>query len=197
MIILRTLPLALLILAMPAAFGAAPADPPPWETSPLTLESGLLWQVGKSTSLSYRIVPTQLSWRTSEVFGYALPDGSRVLVRTRISAMANWIQQGPESYYVALNASPSLEWWNAAGTWSLFGGAGGGFGLTDSRGVDGGQGQDFTLHWFARSGMERRLSATSSLQAGAFFLHMSNLGMTDPNPGIDAVGFTLGWSAGF
>ena len=32
------------------------------------------------------------------------------------------------------------------------------------------------------------------LNAGIMYQHMSNGGMTKPNPGIDALGFTLGYS---
>jgi len=38
------------------------------------------------------------------------------------------------------------------------------------------------------------LTDTVSLRAGAMFQHMSNGGATDPNPGIDALGFTIGCS---
>jgi lipid A 3-O-deacylase len=187
------------LLAPPALLLAAASlqAEAPWESSAWSVESGLLWQAGNNTQLSYRIVPTQLSWRTSEVFGYGLPSGGRLSVRSRFGLLGAWMQQGPESYYAALNASPSIEWWSSDRTWALQGGAGGGLGLTDSRGVSGGQGQDFTFHWFARAGVERQINAQTSLLAGVLFLHMSNLGLTDPNPGIDAVGFTVGLSRRF
>lgn len=170
---------------------------PPWTLPAVTLESGLLWQAGASTPLSYRLVPTQLTWRSPEVLGTDFENGSRLLVRHRFGLLGAWIQQGPESYYMAVSGSPSVEWWSAAGTWAVFGGAGGGVGLTDSRGVEGGQGQDFTLHWFARAGIERFIAPHASLTAGVMFLHLSNGGQTDPNPGIDAVGFTLGYARTF
>jgi hypothetical protein len=74
----------------------------------------------------------------------------------------------------------------------LFTGAGGGFGLTDARGITGGLGQDFTLNWFIRIGIEHRIARRRSFSAGIMYQHMSNAGMTKPNPGIDALGFTLG-----
>ena len=169
----------------------------PWTSSTITVESGLLWQAGSSTDLSYRLVPTQLSWRSAEAMGRGFENGSRLLIRHRFTLMGTWVQQGPESAYIAVAASPSVEWWNAAGTWALYGGAGGGFGLIDSGDVEGGQGQDFTLHWFARAGVEHVISRDVSLTAGVMFLHLSNGGQTDPNPGIDAVGFTLGLSMRF
>ena len=104
------------------------------------------------------------------------------------------MQQGPESYYVAVAGSPSLEWWNPEGTWALFGGSGGGFGLVDSQAVRGAQGQDFTLNWFARGGIEHVTDRGMSWSVAVMFQHMSNGGATEPNPGIDAVGLMAGWT---
>jgi hypothetical protein len=107
------------------------------------------------------------------------------------------MQNGPESHYLGFSGSPSVEWWNKSGTWSLFTGSGGGFGLVDSRGIKGGQGQDFTLNWFIRGGIEHVLPNNRRLSAGIMYQHMSNGGQTKPNPGIDALGFTLGYSWAF
>ncbi|NJM37631.1 MAG: acyloxyacyl hydrolase, partial [Akkermansiaceae bacterium] len=42
-----------------------------------------------------------------------------------------------------------------------------------------------------------KMTENFSLLGGAYFIHHSNLGLTDPNPGIDALGFTLGCSFKF
>ena len=173
----------------------APAKP--WETGALNIESGVLWQVGSLTPISYRLVPTQFSWRSKQFLGHVFADGSRLIVRHRLTLIATWIQSGPESHYVGVSGSPSIEWWNAAGTWSLFGGAGGGFGWIDSGDVPGGQGQDFTFNWFIRGGIEYVTSKNGCLSAGIMYQHLSNGGQTEPNPGIDALGFTLGYSWAF
>jgi long-subunit fatty acid transport protein len=76
----------------------------------------------------------------------------------------------------------------------VYAGAGGGFGLIDSQGVEGGQGQDFTLNWFGHLGLQRVINDSLTLRVGTMFQHMSNGGATSPNPGIDAVGFTVGAS---
>lgn len=165
----------------------------PWEDRAVNVETGLLWQVGVNTPLSYRLVPTQLSWRSREAFGWQLGSG-RLTVRHRFTLLGSWVQQGPESHYLALAASPSVEWWDRSGRWSVYSGAGGGFGWLDSQAVPGAQGQDFTLNWFARGGVEYRNSQYTSVTVGMMFQHLSNGGQTDPNPGIDALGFTLGWS---
>jgi hypothetical protein len=43
-------------------------------------------------------------------------------------------------------------------------------------------------------GLRQEITPGVSLPGGVCFTHHSNLGMTDPNPGIDALGFTLGRS---
>ncbi len=186
----------------PIATSAAEAVAPTWASSAISLESGLLWQAGKNTPLAYRLVPTQLSWRSKRNFGRTFADGSNLLVRHRLTLLATWVQQGPESHYVGFIGSPSIEWWDKTNTWCWYGGAGGGFGWLDSQAVRGAQGQDFTFNWMARAGVERVLTGRSkagrgTVSAGVMFQHMSNRGATDPNPGIDAVGFTAGYAWSF
>ncbi len=181
-----------------AASHASASEPlRPWAAHEVTVETGLLWQVGDNTQLSYRLVPTQISWRSARVFGWELSGGRQLLVRHRFGLLGTWVQQGPESHFIAVHGSPSIELWNRAGTWALVGGAGGGFGLLDSQAVVGGQGQDFTLHWFARLGVEHAARRGLRFSGGVLFQHMSNGGQTNPNPGIDAIGFTLGVSRPF
>ncbi len=173
------------------------ADPPqkrPWETSALSVETGVLWEIGTGTPIAYRLVPTQLVWRSPKAFGWTFKDGSKLLVRHRLALIGTWVENGPESHYVGFSGSPSVEWWNKAGTWSLFTGSGGGFGWIDARGIKGGQGQDFTLNWFIRGGIEHVTAKNLRWSAGIMYQHMSNGGQTKPNPGIDALGFTLGYS---
>jgi len=181
------------VLGLTGQAAESPA-PRPWESGALNLETGLLWNIGTGTPLAYRLVPTQLSWRSKEFLGHAFADGSRIMVRHRLTLIGTWIQQGPESHYVGFSGSPSVEWWDRTGTWSLFTGAGGGFGLLDSRGVRGGQGQDFTLNWFIRGGVEIVMATDRRFSVGVMYQHLSNGGQTTPNPGIDALGFTLGYS---
>lgn len=179
---------------------AAPASTPiaddfkQYRQNSFDLESGMLWQIGHNTPIDYRLVPTQLSWRTPRMFGLDFSDGSSLSVRNRFTLIGTWVEEGPESHYFGFSLSPSVEYWNAKQTWSVYAGAGGGCGLIDSQDVVGGQGQDFTLNWFAHLGLQHVLSDSLTLRVGAMFQHMSNGGATDPNPGIDALGFTLGAS---
>jgi hypothetical protein len=187
---------ALLFLAF-ARSASGSEERQPGDQSAFDLETGLLWEIGHSTPLAYRLVPTQLSWRSAKFFAHEFEGGSQLLLRHRLTLLGTWVQAGPESHYVGLAGSPSIEWWNRRGNWSLFTGAGGGFGVIDSRGAVGGQGQDFTLNWFARAGVEHVTRRHAHLTTGLMFQHMSNGGRTNPNPGIDAFGFTVGYGWSF
>lgn len=192
---LRCLLLAATVAVVSPAAETIPLRP--WETGALNVETGMLWQIGTLTPLAYRLVPTQLSWRSKEFIGHEFADGSRLMIRHRLTLIGTWVQQGPESHYVGFSASPSVEWWDPTAKWSFFFGSGGGFGAIDSRGVAGGQGQDFTFNWFIRGGIEHVTAKDRRFSLGLMYQHMSNANQTDPNPGIDALGFTAGYSWAF
>jgi lipid A 3-O-deacylase len=178
-----------------ASCSTARADSTPiWRESAVDFETGLLAQVGHNTPIDYRLVPTQLAWRSPRVFGYDFAGGASLLLRHRVSALGTWVAEGPEHQYLGFMFSPCVEYWNAAQTRAIYTSAGGGLGWIDSQGVVGGQGRDLTLNWFAQLGVQQVLTDTLSLRVGAMFQHMSNGGATDPNPGIDALGVTLGCS---
>ena len=176
-----------------ASLAAEPVAGQPWASGALNIESGILWEIGTGTPFAYRLVPTQLSWRSAEFAGHVFSDGSRIVLRHRLTLIATLIQIGPESHYIGVAGSPSLELWDKTGTCSLYTGSGGGFGVTDARGIKGGLGQDFTLNWFIRGGLEIVTAKNARFNAGIMYQHMSDGGMTKPNPGIDALGFTLGY----
>lgn len=173
----------------------AAADPlDRWEW---TLESGYLWNVGNNTDIDYEIIPTQLTLRSPVVWTWWTDEnGAEIVVRNRFSLLMETITSGPESYYVGAAAAPSIEYGFPDGETSLFFSIGGGCGWTDSAGGSEAMGQDFTLNWFTQLGLRREIMENVALLGGVYFIHHSNLGMTDPNPGIDALGFTLGcgWS---
>jgi hypothetical protein len=175
------------------AWADEPVPGRPWESSAYDLEVGVLREIGSGTTFDYRLVPVQFSWRSKEFMGHVFADGNRIVVRHRLTVLGTWMQNGPESHYIGVAGSPSVEWWDRTGKWSLFTGAGGGFGVTNSKASEGGLGQDFTLNWFIRGGVEHVIAKNRRLSAGIMYQHMSNGGMSKPNPGIDALGFTLGY----
>ncbi len=161
-----------------------------WEC---TLESGYLWNIGHNTDIDYEIVPTQLTFRSPIAWTlWDDPEGAKLVVRNRFSALFEAITHGPESHYIGLAAAPSIEYWFPSEKTSAFFSIGGGFGWTDSAGGAQALGQDFTFNWFSQLGIRQKITKDLSVLGGLYFIHHSNLGLTDPNPGIDALGFTLG-----
>lgn len=169
----------------------------PWDRSFIDLEAGYLWKVGGDTPLDYGMAPVMLSWRSKEVLGIHFDKGSALIVRNRLTLLGQWIETGPENHYFGLMGAPSLEWWNPSGTFSLYGSIGGGAGWLDSQGVVGGQGQDFTLNWFAAAGVAFAVTDSLQVRTGVMFQHLSNGGATTPNPGVNTMGATLGLSWAF
>lgn len=182
---------SLFVLLCSASLAAAKGDPA--DTWEWTLESGYLWNVGHNTEIDYEIVPTQLTLRSPVVWTWWKDEnGAEIVVRNRFSLLMEAITAGPEDYYLGAAGAPSIEYWFPDDRTSVFFSIGGGFGWTDSSGGSDGMGQDLTFNWFTQLGVRRELMENVSLLAGVYFIHHSNLGMTDPNPGIDALGFTLG-----
>ena len=181
--------LALLsLLTIPAL--AHEADTWEW-----TLESGYLWNVGHNTEIDYEIIPTQLTLRSPVAWTlWEDETGAKLVVRNRFSALFEAITKGPEDTYIGLAAAPSIEYWFPSQKTSAFFSIGGGFGWTNSSGGEQGLGQDFTFNWFSQLGLRQKITKDISILGGLYFIHHSNLGLTDPNPGIDALGFTLGCS---
>ena len=120
--------------------------------------------------------------------------GRDLTMRSRFSLLVEPVARGPESLYLGFSAGPSLEYWLSDHKACWYAGAGGGAGVIDSTDVPGGQGQDFTLIWYATSGLRYYPKDNMALNAGVFFQHMSNGGATDPNPGLNCLGPVLGMS---
>jgi lipid A 3-O-deacylase len=186
-----------LLLCTTAFSQSAPAELKPWNQNSFDFETGMLWKAGGDTSFNYRIVPFMVSWRSREVFGFDFANGSRITLRNKVTAMANWFETGSENRYLGFSGAPSIEWWDPTVTWSVFGAIGGGIGWVDAQNVPGGQGQDFTLNWYGQLGVSRVLTETWSVRASAMFQHHSNGGQTNPNPGLDSLGVLIGLSRDF
>ena len=165
-----------------------PADH--WEFS---VQTGYLTKVKNNSPFDYRIVPTQAVWRSPTVFNlWQGESGARLTVRNRFAAVFETFARGPEDYYLAFTAAPSIELWAPDQKTALFYEIGGGAGLLNSKNGSGGQGQNLAFNWFTQAGLRRQLSNTLALTGGVYFTHHSNLGMTSPNPGIDVLGLTVG-----
>lgn len=165
-----------------------PADR--WE---FALEGGYLHKVKHNSPWSYRIVPMQVAW-LSPAFQelWRSPEGMRLTVRHRFAIIAEGIVRGPEDHYFAVSGSPLVEMWSADRRTAAYFELGGGVGFINSKGVPGGQGQDLAFNWFSQGGIRRQLDRNTAITAAIYFTHHSNLGMTNPNPGIDVLGLNFG-----
>lgn len=166
-----------------------------WE---LSYETGVLWSAGaRATPLEYTVLPQLLTLKTPAVSARKFRGGDLVL-RSRFSLLIEPIIHGPEHAYLGAAASGCLEWWDAARTRCLFFASGGGLGWMDSKGyeVEGAQGQDLNFNWLMYVGGRYRYGERVSATIGVYYQHVSNTGLDDVNPGLDAVGpmFSLVWS---
>jgi hypothetical protein len=185
---------AFLLGAVGVAHAGAPAPPDPLTRWELDFDSGALNSIGaRASPLEYTFLPQIVTLKSGAVMRRELRNGTLV-VRSRFSLLLEPIVQGPESYFIGVAVAPSIEWWNAARSFSAFFSIGGGFGWMDSQGysVPGGQGQDFNLNWFMHGGIRLPLTDRLSAAAGLYFQHISNGGMDEVNPGVDALGPTIG-----
>ena len=158
------------------------------------MEVGSIWNVGNGTPLDYHIVPTVISLRTPAHWVWDLDSGATFAVRARMNALMEAIVDGPENHYFGFSASPSFEYWLPNKKTYVHFAIGGGVGVIDSQGVEGGQGQDFTWNWYMHGGVRHFVTERMAVSLGVFYQHNSNRGATDPNPGIDAVGPMVGLS---
>lgn len=179
---------ALFSLPANAEAPSHPADR--WEVA---FEAGYLKKVRNNSPLNYVIAPAQVAWRSPAAFDlWNGASGARLALRNRVAVIYETYLKGGEDYYFAFAGAPSLELWTADKKSALFFEIGGGAGLTNSKNVVGGQGQDFAFNWYSQLGARHQFNKNQAITAAGYFTHHSNLGMTDPNPGIDVLGVNLG-----
>lgn len=188
--------LALVLVSWVRAETALPAPPSRWE---LEATTGVFWKVGGgATPLAYTFVPQIISLKIPPINERPLAGGTLVF-RSRFSLLVEPIIKGPEHSFLGVTAAGDLEWRSASQRFSMFLASGGGFGGMDSKGYDvrGGQGQDFNLTWLIHSGLRYRTRSNWWWSLGLYFQHISNRNMDKVNPGVNALGPTLGLARKF
>ncbi len=168
----------------------------PWEIEATT---GILWKVGGgATPLSYTVLPQIITFKIPPINERPWMGGTLVF-RSRFSLLIESIVRGPEHSYLGLAAAGELEWRDRSERFVAFLASGGGFGWMDSKGdeVPGGQGQDFNLNWLIHSGVRYRAPHAWVCSLGLYFQHISNKGLDKVNPGLNALGPTLGFARRF
>ncbi len=165
----------------------------------LEYTTGVFWKIGNAaTPLSYTLLPQIITLKIPPIHEWPWSGGTLVL-RSRFSVLLEPILRGPEHSYLGLAAAGELEWRSPSRRFVAFFASGGGFGWMDSKGyeIQGGQGQDFNLNWLIHSGVRYRTSNEWQWSVGLYFQHISNKGMNKVNPGLNALGPTLGLSRVF
>jgi lipid A 3-O-deacylase len=194
---------ALVGLVLAINSGALSAESAPASLAPLRWEteitSGILWKFGGgATHLHYVLLPQIISFKIPPISERPWAGGTLVF-RSRFSLLLEPIVRGPEHAYLGTAAAGEVEWRSATGAFTGFFSSGGGFGWMDSKGyeVPGGQGQDFNLNWLIHTGVRFRTAHAWHLSLGLYFQHISNRGLDKINPGLNALGPTLGVSRKF
>ena len=155
-------------LAVVAAAPASAQSPHPADRWEFAVEAGYLAKVKNNSPHDYRIAPLQVAWRSPSM----------------------------TDLWRSAEGAPVFELWATDRRTAGFFEIGGGVGFINSQGVPGGQGQDLAFNWYTQGGLRRQLRDDFALTAALYFTHHSNLGMTNPNPGIDVLGVNFGavWS---
>ena len=173
-----------------------PAPSSRWEVD---VTSGVFWKVGGGGSqLRYVLVPQIISFKIPPINEHPFGGGT-LMFRSRFSLLLEPIVRGPERYFAGVAAAGELEWRNASQRFAGFFASGGGFGWMNARGyqVPGGQGQDFNLNWLIHSGARFRTTNNWWISGGLYFQHISNKGLDKVNPGLNALGPTVGLARKF
>ena len=185
--------LSTLVLSLLASPGSACAQDHPADRWEVAVEAGYLKKIRNNSPLDYVIAPVQVAWRSPAMSDlWNGESGARLTLRNRMAVILETYVEGAEDYYFAFAGAPSFELWTADQKSALFFEIGGGAGLTNSKNIPGGQGQDFTFNWFSQLGVRHQFNKNQAITVAGYFTHHSNLGMTDPNPGIDVLGINLG-----
>jgi hypothetical protein len=187
---------ALASLRTKAAETETLATPDRWVVDYTT---SILWKVGGgATPLTYVLTPQIISVLCPPIRRLPFLGGTLTL-RSRLSLLLEPIITGPEKYFFGTAAAGDLEWRCPSEQFACFLASGGGFGWMNARGyeVKGAQGQDFNLNWLIHTGIRFHTSQNWQGSVGLYFQHISNRDLNKINPGLNALGPSLGLSRRF
>jgi hypothetical protein len=114
------------------------------------------------------------------------------------SAEAQPIIRGVENHYFGMNVGLRYNFGRAGSRFMPYFSGGLGFGFIDSNADNvGSQGQDFTFNVLTAAGVSYKMSDRLSGQVGLLYQHLSNAGLTDPNPSLNLLGPQVGFTYSF
>ncbi len=162
-----------------------------------TYTTAALWRINDDIPADYLILPQIFSYQGRPFPVVALGDRMVFAVRPDFALLAEFFPRGPEDYYLGFTFRPSIELWFDRPAMQIFFMPGGGFGWTDHGGPPVGLGRDLSFNWGFELGVKYFPNENFSLKLGVYFQHLSNMNTREHNPGLNALGPTLGFSWSF
>ena len=114
------------------------------------------------------------------------------------SLVAEPIIRGIENHYFGINVGLRYNFVRPGSRFIPYFSGGLGLGWIDSHADrPGAQGQDFTFNILSSAGISYKFNDRLSGQLGVLYQHLSNAGLTDPNPSLNLLGPQMGFTFTF
>ncbi len=180
--------------AATSVFAPEPFDPPHLEFA--TENAYLLSFIGNPNAyeIGAQFFSARLRW------GVNRDDHSlfRGYNQIYLLAMAEPIFRGPENRYFGISAGFRHVFVRPGWRVQPYASGGVGLGLIDSTDeFRQGQGQDFTFNILTAVGVDYLINEHWKVNVGALYQHLSNAGLSDPNPSLNLIGPQIGATFSF
>jgi opacity protein-like surface antigen len=176
-----------------AAVTSEELDAPRWELA--TESAYLLGIIGNPNSyeIGAQFVTARVRWGAVHTDGWL-----RGFNQVYLLAMAEPIFRGPENHYFGISTGLRYNFVRPGSRLVPYVSGGVGLGLIDSHPeISGAQGQDLTFNILTAAGVSYKMSDHWKANAGLLYQHLSNAGITSPNPSLNLLGPQLGVSYSF
>jgi opacity protein-like surface antigen len=168
-------------------------DAPRFELS--TESAYLLGIIGNPNSyeIGAQFVTARVRWGAVHGDGWL-----RGFNQVYLLAMAEPIFRGPENHYFGISTGLRYNFVRPDSRLVPYVSGGIGLGFIDSHPeIPGAQGQDFTFNILTAAGLSYKIDQHWKASAGILYQHLSNAGLTTPNPSLNLLGPQLGVTYSF
>src|SRR2546428_4791165 len=168
-------------------------DAPRFELA--TESAYLLGIIGNPNSyeIGAQFVTARMRWGAVHTDGWL-----RGFNQVYLLAMAEPIFRGPENHYLGISTGLRYNFVRPASRLVPYISGGVGLGFIDSHPeISGAQGQDFTFNILTAAGISYKMNEHWKTTAGILYQHLSNAGLTSPNPSLNLLGPQLGFTYSF
>ena len=168
-------------------------DAPRFELS--TESAYLLGIIGNPNSyeIGAQFVTARMRWGAVHSDGWL-----RGFNQVYFLAMAEPIFRGPENHYFGISAGLRYNFMRPSSRLIPYVSGGIGLGFIDSHPeISGAQGEDFTFNILTAAGLSYKIDQHWKASAGILYQHLSNAGLTTPNPSLNLLGPQLGMTYSF